>query len=291
MKLFDRAIRIQVQTKLLEGLDVEFRVDRSLRENPNTADLTIYNLSDENRAFLQTVQRPIVKISAGYRGDDPTDPDSRQPSQDTGTDPEPPLIFLGEMREVTNLREGPNWLTRITTGDGDEALRAPIRFSLGPDSSILNTIKKLVADAGANPGNLFQVLERSTQAAQQFLKGAVVHGDAKTELKRLLNSVGVDFSMQNGQIQALPTGQPVNNTAVLLSDGTGLVNSPELGLDKKTKKPVLKFRALLNAKIYPGSKVKVESDSVSGFYRVERAVYHGQTFGQEWYVDCESTAL
>lgn len=290
MRLFDRAVRVQVDTKLLEGLAVEFRVDRSLSANPNTADLVIRNLSPENRAYLQSVKKPVVKIQAGYRGDDPTDPDSKQPALATGKNPEPPLIFLGEMREVTNLQEGTDWLTRITTGDGDEALKSTVNFSLGPDTSLLNALKRMAADMGVGEGNLVQALSKAANPAQ-FLNSFVARGQAKEEMARVLKSVGFEYSVQNGDLQVLPIGQPANNTAILLRPSSGLVGSPELSSDKKTKQPLVKARSLLTAKIFPGSKVKIESESINAFFRVQRAVHHGGTHGNDYYVDFEATAL
>jgi len=292
-RLFDRSYRVQVDTKVLQGLAVEFRVDRSLNSNPNTADLTIYNLSQENRKYLQSVKNPVVQIQAGYLGDDPTDPDSNQPSVPSVNAKEPPIIFLGQMREVTNLREGSEWVTRITTGDGDTALKSPIAFSLGPGTSLQNAIKRMITDMRVGVGNAAQAILKGklTEAGNQFINGFVANGQGGKELERLMSSAGLEYSVQNGNLQVMPIGQPVNNTAIVLSTTTGLIGSPELSRDKKTQAPMLKVRSLLNAKIFPGAKIKVVSDSINGFFRVNRAVYSGQTDGNDWYVDCEATGL
>lgn len=294
-RLFDRFVKIQVQNRIIQGLACEFRVDRSLNSNPNTADLTIYNLKPENRAFLQELQKPIVKIQAGYLGDDPTNPDSNQPqTQKTiGTAKEPPLIFLGEMREVTNIREGDDWLTRITTGDGDEALKTPVKFSLGPGTDFASAVKKVITNMGVGIGNAVQALKKGkfAEAGDQFINGFTADGLGGRELDGLMQSAGLEYSVQNGDLQIMPKDQPVNNTAVVLTTLSGLIGSPEVSRDKKTGKLMVKARSLLNAKIFPGAKIQIKSDALNGFFRVNRAVYSGATHDNDWYVDVEAQVL
>jgi hypothetical protein len=62
-------------------------------------------------------------------------------------------------------------------------------------------------------------------------------------------------------------------------------------VDKKTGKAVLKFRSLLNARLVPGAKIKLDAESTKGFFRLERAFYLGETHGPNWYVDGEASAL
>jgi hypothetical protein len=281
-----------VQDRQIEGLKVEFRIDRTLASTPNTADVTVYNLSQENRQFLQELQKPIVQIRAGYRGEDPTEADSNQPG--STSDATPAVVYLGQMREVTNLREGPHWLTRMTTGDGDEGLSQPVKFSLGPGIDVKNVVKKMIEDAGLGIGNAVDALKKGKfqEAGTQFINGFVGSGaSTRQELERLMNSAGLEYSIQNGSVQAVPIGSPLNNQAVLLSPESGLVGSPELGTAKESKKPQVKFRSLLNAKIVPGALIRVTSASIDSFFRVQRVVYLGDTHGQDWYVDGEAIGI
>lgn len=287
---FQRALRVQVQGLVLQGLAVEFRVDRSLSANPNTAEITVYNLSPEHRAALQQLQKPIVQINAGYIGDDPTD-GTNQPVSAAGT--ALPLIFLGQLRVVTNLRDGSDWITKISTGDGDKALKSPINFSLGPGTDIQTAVQKTIEQMGVGVGNAVSALKKGEfkEAGKQFASGFVAQGLGKTELDRLAKSAGLEYSVQNGDVQMMPRGQPTNNTAVLLTPTSGLIGSPEMGVDTRTQLPTVKFRSLLNARITPGSKVKLQTASILGFFRVNQAVYSGQTHGNDWFVDCECSAL
>jgi hypothetical protein len=119
-----------------------------------------------------------------------------------------------------------------------------------------------------------------------FSQGVAVHGNAHNELRKLLDSGGLEHSYQNGEVQILPKGQPLNTNAIKLAPNTGLIGSPEL-----SSKGLVRCRSLLNAQIYPGRKIQIASDSVSGFYRVEKATYSGQSANTDWYVDVEGKAL
>jgi hypothetical protein len=289
-KSFNRSCRVVVQDKLLKGLDVEFRIDRSLKAAQNTAEITIFNLSEENRKYIQGLKTAIVQLQAGYAGPSPISPATASALSAIGVVPsgDPPLIFLGELREINNLREGADWITKISSGDGDEQRKSPVSFSLGPGADFQSAVKKVIQEMGVGVGNSLRSISqgRFADAGNQFIEGLTVHGNGGDELRKLLQSAEMEYSIQNGALQVLPLGKTLNSNAVLLSPKTGLIGSPEMDI-----KGTLKFRSLLNAEISPGKKVKIESAAVDGFFRVERAVYLGQTRGNDWYVDCEGKAV
>lgn len=268
--LFRRRAELNVQGKLIEDLSFEFRVEGSLSRTKNSAEIRIYNLAPDTRKFLQS--RPggvVVELHAGYQ-------DQRQL----------PRILLGQIRIVTTLRSGADWITEITTGDADQASAQPISFSLGPGSTFENAVKRVVADLKAGAGNVASALRGNTK---QYPNGITMHGFGDAELERLLSPNGLEHSWQNGEIQILPKGGAVNATAVLISEETGMVGSPEIGLKKAA--PVAKVRTLLNAQIYPGRMVKIAAANLDGFFVAQKVVHHGETAGAEWYTDIECTPL
>lgn len=267
--LFKRAAYMNVHGRVLEGLDFEFRVDRSLKPEANTADFSIYNLSPENRKYLQSQKGGvIVEFRAGYESDKA----------------QLPLIFLGQLREVTTVRDEADWTTQISSGDGDKERKHPVAFSLGPGASFDAAVKKSLEAMGARASNITKSVATGHfgDASKQLVEGFVSFGSGGPELDRLLDSGGLEGSFQNGEMQILPKGAALNKSAVTLQESTGLVGSPELG-DQNS----LKARSLLNAEISPGRLVHVIATNVDGFFRVERAVYSGQTAGGDWYVDLE----
>ena len=82
--LFRRASTLNVHGRLLQDLDFDFRVDRSLTDSPNTCDITVFNLNEDSRRYLQSQKGGVnVELHAGYV-----------------SDPVLPLIFLGQLREL-----------------------------------------------------------------------------------------------------------------------------------------------------------------------------------------------
>jgi hypothetical protein len=270
-KLFGRAATLNVHGKLLQGLDFEFRVDRNVKAESNTADFTIYNLNPDNRKFLQSQKGGvIVELRAGYA--------------DTAL----PLIFLGQLREVTTLRDGSDWTTQLSTGDGDKARKTPVAFSLGPGASFDAAVKKSLSSMGLHAANVTKDIAGGHfgDASKELVEGFAAFGFGGPELDKLVDSAGFEGSIQNGEYQMLPKGAVLNKPVVTLDETSGLVGSPELGIDKNL--PQLKFRSLLNADIAPARLVHVIAVNLNGFFRVERAAYSGQTTGGDWYVDCEA---
>lgn len=270
-RLFKRASTLNVQGKVLQGLDFEFHVDRNLKPTSNTAEFTIYNLSPDNRKFLQTQKGGVaVELHGGYADELPN----------------LPLIFLGQLKEVTTVRDGADWVTTVTSGDGPKKER--LAFSLGPGAGFEQAVRKVIAEMGIEPGSSLDVLKTAKfgDKSNNLAEGYTAYGRSTDELEALLNSAGLEHSFQNGKLQILKRNSALNSTAVTLTQATGLVGSPELDLKKGVK-----FRSLLNAAIFPGRLVHISSANLDGFFRVERGVYSGQTAGGDWYVDGEAKAV
>jgi hypothetical protein len=51
------------------------------------------------------------------------------------------------------------------------------------------------------------------------------------------------------------------------------------------------MRSLILPQLTVGKKVKLESIAFNGFFKIEKAVYNGSTFGNEWYIDMDGTPL
>ncbi len=270
--LFGRAATLNVHGRLLQGLDFEFRIDRNVKAESNTADFSIFNLSPDNRTYLQSQKGGvIVEFHAGYTSDTTL-----------------PLIFLGQLREVTTVRDGSDWTTQLSTGDGDKARKTPVAWSLGPGASFDAAVKKSLSSMGLHASNVTKDIAGGHfgDASKELVEGFAAFGFGGPELDKLLESGGFEGSIQNGEAMILPKGAVLNKPVVTLDESSGLVGSPELGIDKNL--PQLKFRSLLNAQIAPARLVHVIAANLDGFYRVERAAYSGQTAGGDWYVDCEA---
>lgn len=280
-ELFNRDFSVTLGTRLIRirrdesdrtrpTLRVTFKIERGTNQDPNTAQVSITNLSKENRAAIQEKNIPTI-IEAGYVNN-------------------MVRLFSGNLNFARHERESVDWVSTFEAGDGSLALQSSrINESFGPGTKIDSVIKRVVECTGLGPGNVVEELNRGNfrGALTEFKKGYTSSGKCADELKSLTESAGLNYSVQDGQIQLLREGESNGDEAVVLNRSTGLIGSPEIG-----EGGIVKARSLLQGKLTPGRPVKIESLLIdSGFFRIQRVVHTGDSAGGEWYSDIEGTPL
>ncbi len=298
-KLFRRRAKVTIAvpvlgaTKLNQyGADVievtdlrfEFKVKKNLGKEPNTCEVTIYNLSEQSRAAMQG-KTLRVTVSAGYEGTEA-------------------VIFVGDSRHVDSSPDGPTWKTVIQCGDGERGYKhGRVRESFRSGVPVTSVLQK-VADG----------LEVDTTAihnvpglrGRQFVSGYACHGRASRELDRILKGFGYEWSIQDGRLQILTPSESTSETIVVLDSTSGLIGSPTLNtpspmqrLDPFTNKvvssggkPTLKAKSLLQPEIRPGRRVQVESiANIRGTFRCTEVTHSGDTKGNDWFSDWEGVSV
>lgn len=253
-------------------LRVAFRAERNSQKEPSPAEITIWNLSKDSRAFLESIVAPVV-LEAGYAG---------QAFQ----------IFSGDLIYAATQRQGVDWVTKLQIQDGARKYRsARINESLGPGTTLSDAIQKAADALGLPLGNLTSHLSPVRGKTTAFGKGVVLSGKAEEQLDKLLKLAGYEWSIQDGQLQVLAPAETLPTEIVVLNSDSGLVGSPESARDDKTKKTFVKARSLLQPGLFPGRTVRLEGAAVSGDFKIERAIYTGDSWGQDWYVDIEAKPL
>jgi hypothetical protein len=249
----------------VEGLRLKFKARKTIKPDPNTLDLRIYNLAEPTRARLQAAHVPIVLV-AGYEG-------AAQ------------VIFAGESRTVDHVREGADWTTHVQCGDGEVAYRGFSAFSFGPGAKASDVIARIAQDLGVNAGDALARLRKGDYpgALDSFLQGYTATGKSVRELDRVTKAIGLEWSIQDGVLQLLEPDTPTQEEAFVLSPATGLIGSPEHGApEEQGVAPLLKAKCLLNGALRPGRKVKLETAQRTGFYRLEAVEHEGDSHGETW---------
>lgn len=260
----------------LDSFDCTFQIEKSLSEKtPNTLDLRVYNLSKDHRDALAKPKLVTVMIKAGY-GEE-TDVKTL------------PLLFYGDVRNVFSQIDGPDWITYITSGDGEivnREARVSQAFSSGTYyKDVISKVLDQIDAAGVKTGNARKSINDPAVNAglnKKFIKGTTITGGAFDQLGKLIRPCGMECSIQDLEVQILKAGSASSPDAVLLSPMTGLIGSPQRDLDK-----ILKARSLLNGDIKPGRMLQIDSSQFKGFYRVDKATYIGDKSGSDWFVDIE----
>lgn len=266
-KLFARKCLVQVHDLRIDGLSTSFDVVKSLSaKTPNTAEIRIWNLNADHRKQLQELEKVYVSIEAGY---------------ESGTS----LVFRGDLRDVSTRRDGAEWVTTITSDSGRRARKQRIVKSFAPGTSISDVLDHAAKAMGLRIGNtaLKTVSAKiaGTQAGQ-FFNGYALAGTLGDEMDRLAKSTGLEWSVQDDELQFLDRGRPLAQEGVLLTPETGLIGSPERG-----NKGTTEVRCLMIRDLQPGRRVKIVSKHVSGIFRIETTKHRGGSAEKEWYVDLE----
>lgn len=293
--LFGRAAQIVVGTTDISGLDVAFDVKKTLAVEPNTCDLKIWNLGPDIRKTLEagTAGRiAAVKLSkaqriSGFSASNLQNVTILPVSISAGYVGALSQIFLGELRASQTITDGADLVSELTTGDGDQAIQnARLSVSMGPGTTPDVAMRKLLAGLGVGQGNLAKALQllQTAGVAQMYVKGAILKGAAADMMTDLCRSAGLEWSIQDGQLQVLSLGQPLAGNAVEVSPDTGMIGSPTVDT-----KGILNVTTLIIPMIKPGVKISVDSRSVKGGFRVISCNYVGDTMGNEWYCKIEAS--
>lgn len=266
-RLFGRVCAVTVGTRRITGLRMAFKIAKWLARDPNTLELTVTNLSAETRAALQEKDVPVT-VEAGYAGT-------------AGSPGTSQVIFSGTARRVTHTHDGTEWETKLTSGDGEKAIRdGRVNEALAPGATMKDALGSLAKGLGvafdkASAGDL-------EGAFDSFANGVSLHGPAAPQLDKLMATAGRSWSIQDGTLQILRPDGTTAEAAVLLNAASGLVGSPEFG-----EKNLLTVKSLLQPDLRPGRKVQLEAAAVKGLFRVEKVTHSGDTAGSEWYSACE----
>lgn len=250
-------------------LKVTFGVTSTIKKDPNSAELQIYNLNEDSRTALQKRGQQTT-IEAGYVS-------NRS------------IIFGGVLEYSTSVYNGTDWITTLQTSDGTDNIKSKrINKSLKGPAKVGDVLRVAAEAMGLKPGDLKTAIARGSVRGNlsEFTNGIVLSGKADKVLDSVAKSMGYFYSIQNGQLMLLAPGDSNGSTATVISQETGMAGSPEPGDDG-----FVNVRTLIQPNLLPAYRVKVESRSANGFFRIERVDYSGDTWGDDWHADLECSPL
>lgn len=259
----------------VRGLRLVFKAKKTKVPDPNNLDLKIYNLAPTRREALAKVAAAPIILVAGYQG---------------GAQ----VIFSGAARTIDHVREGPDWVTHVQSGDGEVAFSQVGAASFAGGARLADVVEELTGQMGVNAADALTQLRRGDFAGANkiFLGGFAAAGRSVVYLDQALKAAGIEWSIQDGTLQLTDPGKATQERAYVLSADSGLVGSPDHGAPGKNgEPPLLKARCLLNGELRPGRAVSIDSVGRSGFYRVETVEHSGDTHGADWTTTVEASPL
>lgn len=263
MTLFARTYKLVVGDRDVSELAMSFRVSRTLKSTPNSAEIVVRNASPETRAAWRGLGKRVpVLLEAGYKS--------------TGN----AVIFKGFLRYIAPEKvEGADIVTEISSGDGEETKGKRVKVSMPSKVPPDQVLRAIVGALGVGEGNVNDAVRILRQRGLTSLhgQGAVVVGPAARAMSEFCESAGLEWSVQDGAVQILEAGKGLTTSAILLSADSGLYGSPTVD-----SKGILTAQCALIPGLVPGRTVQVESIGVKGAYVVSEIHYAGDTHGEDW---------
>lgn len=283
---FIREAKLVVGDPELGGLEItdlriSFTVELSLVGFPSTASMKVYNLSVSNRNKIKEEFTKIF-LYAGYEGN-------------------VPLIFSGDIVNVTHEKQGPDWITNLFCGDAIKTINtSTINKTLPPGATTESIFDELVGQMQGVTKGVTEGLKDCLTKKRSLLRGLVLSGNVKDWLDKLSQNCGFDYSINNSIIETTVKNKPLNDEPpVIIKQDNGMIGSPEL------TEVGVKVKSLLLPEMKLGRKVEVQSISAKinvgnlifrkvpatigiGTYRADKITHTGDTRGNEWITEIEA---
>lgn len=279
---------------LFIGYDSANQVDRSLqvtfditksadakKTGGNAATIEIANLSEESLKKIQQSPFLAFAFKVGYK--------------DTGVK----LLLAGQVTQVSTKKQGSDWVTTITAGEGYVELnQSKLRKSLPPGVTYEQGIEECRKGMPNIDKGIYSGVNKNTIA----IDGIPLSGSAKENLEQICEANRMEYYVDRGALYINDESgighKNYKSVAFVLSGETGLLGSPfwtqEDGRklkNDKTRRQSVQFQALLNPQLLPGSVVKIESRFINGFFKITSARYSGSYRNGTWTVDCYASEI
>lgn len=262
--------------KVITNLNITFNVKSTTNNSKqsNKAMVTVFNLNDESIKALEDEDYLFVRLDVGY--------------ETTGTS----TILAGDVISVKTEKRGSNRITSIVLSEGYSALNfIKLNTVIKPTTvgGIINEILKRIPtiNKGEFSGNNIE---------RQVTENYPLVGSPKQMLDEIADAFQIQYQVINNVLYVSDEGgsySKISNEIPLFKESTGLVGIPHRHIDKsgkrstdKTSKNGISFKALLNPYVKTGDLVKIESDFITGIYKIKEITYVGEFRGRNWYIDC-----
>ena len=275
MKQFDRQYRFAAGPPGGEGFEVgetspsqptalriNFSVEKADTEAPNTARISLWNLSPESIAILNE-EDCFVKLRAGY-----------------GTNM--PLVLKGTITYIHTVMDFADRETVIEIADGRVELRDTY---VALSYSGVVSGKDIIEDTAGQMG--IAVTFSYNAEFHDFPNGFSFVGPARVALDKGCDSSGLQWQIQDGVLQVHMTRDTMTREVYLLSADTGLIGIPKkvtYGEDGTEEgiQTGWEVTYLLNGAIGIADYVRLESKIVTGQFRVKSVKLDGDNIQGDW---------
>mgnify|MGYP000005631685 CR=1 FL=1 len=258
----------------LSDLRVKFEVTKDLTGYPNLAKIQIFNLS---KSTQQRIKKEFDKVifNAGYESN-------------------VRLLFKGQIRNVTHLKQGVDTITTIFAHDGAKDFdTAKVNISFKEGTKVKQIVEHVIGTFKETTHGIIEGLD----GLGDRLQGVTLSGSSKDVMDQLAEENNFEWNITDEAINVIPKNETIDKT-FLITSATGMLGSPtltEIGAD---------VTMLLNPELIPNGKLKVESitQNISlgdlqfrdinktigeGLYKIQKITHTGDTHDNQ----CDSSVV
>jgi len=266
--------------KIISGLRVKIRCEKSNEGKTNIGNVYLYNLNDDSRSMLEA-KSTRVQVNAGYLGiDAPGKSGLLGSAAVSGSSVEP--VFIGNIVKVEHKREQADIITKVKLQDGGNHYRN-IGFDKGypPGVRLVDVIVDLSNKIALNKGSFVDIPNF------KYANGLSLSGMVKDHMDMLCTTFQLEWSIQNETVQVIPKNLAIGSEIIIVSPDTGMVGFPT-----KTDKGV-EFSALMNPKFRVGARVQIQGSTVlpPGVFKIRKVNHEGDTYEGDFLSKCECTRM
>lgn len=265
---------------------VTFTVRRGDIQTPNSADIRIYNLSDNTANRIKNEFTTVI-LQAGYEGN-------------FG------LLFQGTIKQVRKGRvDQKDSYVDITAADGDEAYNfARLSIALRAGYTPADVVQQFLTSFGSFGIKRGYVPARIADDTNGAVRGRTFHGMTRDLCREFAVANSCAWNLNDGVLNFIPYDSYIPGPIPVIGPTTGLIGVPE-----QTQNGVL-VRTLLNPNVKVGSLFRLDGTvnqqrigldvlstlsnqnlaqgakvSASGLYYSLYSEHSGDTRAEPWFTD------
>jgi hypothetical protein len=243
---------------------IVFDVEKTSEVNTNSAKIKIYNLNKNSRAILQQ-ENVVIILEVGY---------------ENNVD----QLYVGDIIKSSTEKIEGDLVTSIEAKDGGFALEnANLDKSYKAGTNIKDVAKDVIKSmediAGITVNSLDEIKDEVLQ------NGMSITGASRKTLDNIIEKQGLEYSIQDNELQIIKKDGSTAEDAVLLTPETGLLGKPI------EREKGIQYKALIQTtKIRPGRRIRITSSDIDGVFINKKVNYKGDTHGSDWFVLGEAVA-
>jgi len=284
MQQFDRRYELTILppdgvASIITELAVDFEVRKTLHGMPNLATVKIWNPNSYTLGQLRRKYTRMI-LNCGY-----------------GT--ELRLVFIGDVRNVTQSKESVDRIITVYAADGGQAYENA-RFNKTFDTGI--STRAMFEEVAATLGDIGDLSGIPNNIDK--IDGVTYSGSSAAVLNEIAGEYNAEWSVQDGTVNALATDAALQDSEVFLVSATsGMIGSPTV-----TNRGA-NVELLLNPQLVPGQRFAIDATGAevqlgnlffrtenvrtdaSGIYKIQNATMKGNSRTGQWKSSLEGVRI